>query len=109
MALVVAPDTSSVWKDPSSSMAAAAAAAAAASENKDQISIPHSTLPGRDQLHATGDVESIIKDEHGQDISCVVCADKSSGKHYGQYTCEGKLTSLLRTYKLHALIVFSLK
>jgi hypothetical protein len=22
-------------------------------------------------------------------IECVVCSDKSSGKHYGQYTCEG--------------------
>ena len=22
-------------------------------------------------------------------VECVVCSDKSSGKHYGQYTCEG--------------------
>lgn len=33
---------------------------------------------------------TVVKDEHGQDITCVVCNDKSSGKHYGQYTCEGK-------------------
>ena len=26
----------------------------------------------------------------GQDILCVVCTDKSSGKHYGQFTCEGE-------------------
>merc|ERR1719187_2901986 len=32
---------------------------------------------------------TIVKDENGQDITCVVCGDKSSGKHYGQYTCEG--------------------
>merc|ERR1719342_1220174 len=33
--------------------------------------------------------ETVVKDEHGQEIACVVCGDKSSGKHYGQYTCEG--------------------
>ena len=33
----------------------------------------------------------VVKDEHGQEIACVVCGDKSSGKHYGQYTCEGEV------------------
>lgn len=28
-----------------------------------------------------------IKNEN---IECIVCGDKSSGKHYGQFTCEGK-------------------
>ncbi len=23
------------------------------------------------------------------DMTCIVCGDKSSGKHYGQFTCEG--------------------
>ena len=35
-----------------------------------------------------------MKDDNGQEISCVVCNDKSSGKHYGQFTCEGKTQSL---------------
>ena len=40
----------------------------------------------------TGVDNTVVKDENGQDISCVVCGDKSSGKHYGQYTCEGRTT-----------------
>ena len=32
---------------------------------------------------------SSTPDAKTQHIECVVCADKSSGKHYGQFTCEG--------------------
>ena len=32
---------------------------------------------------------SSTPDTKTQHIECVVCSDKSSGKHYGQFTCEG--------------------
>ena len=37
-----------------------------------------------------GGAGSVMSDEDASDITCVVCGDKSSGKHYGQFTCEGK-------------------
>ena len=33
--------------------------------------------------------DSPNSDTKAQNIECTVCGDKSSGKHYGQYTCEG--------------------
>ena len=47
-------------------------------------------IPPSDVSQQSSDNESGgAKDENGQDIVCVVCSDKSSGKHYGQFTCEG--------------------
>ena len=43
---------------------------------------------------------TVVKDENGQDITCVVCGDKSSGKHYGQFTCEGRKSVLIRNMNL---------
>ena len=58
-------------------------------------------LPASDSVsQQSSDNESGgAKDENGQDIVCVVCNDKSSGKHYGQFTCEGKIISFLKTLK----------
>ncbi|TNN58757.1 COUP transcription factor 2 [Liparis tanakae] len=32
---------------------------------------------------------SSMDKQQSQHIECIVCGDKSSGKHYGQFTCEG--------------------
>ena len=49
-------------------------------------------IPPSDVSQQSSDSETGTgaKDENGQEICCIVCNDKSSGKHYGQFTCEGK-------------------
>lgn len=68
--------------------------------------VQQSTTPSS-QANSSQSGGSQSDQKNQQNIECIVCGDKSSGKHYGQFTCEGESTELKIQLNLFLFCVFS--
>ncbi|XP_037616107.1 COUP transcription factor 2-like isoform X1 [Sebastes umbrosus] len=50
---------------------------------------PNASTTNTTTSSSSSSSSSMDKQQQSQHIECIVCGDKSSGKHYGQFTCEG--------------------
>lgn len=88
MALVAQPPPSA-WREPLGSHITAKEELTNLSTPVSRDLVQQSTTPGS-QANSSQSGGSQIDSKNQVIIECVVCGDKSSGKHYGQFTCEGK-------------------
>lgn len=70
--------------------AAVAAPQGAPPPNPSSTTTATTTTTNNNNNTSSSSSSSSSMDKHqSQQIECIVCGDKSSGKHYGQFTCEG--------------------
>lgn len=81
----------SVWRDPQEELAPAGSLDVQSGAGRDHdhhhrlSAAAHSPNTGLPSAEDKGQNSA----QNQQHIECAVCGDKSSGKHYGQFTCEG--------------------
>lgn len=108
MGLVAHPPPS-VWRDPNlgsqytasegfSSSAVQPSSADMKQEFMSQTSVSQTSNGGGGMI-GSGESSPIDKKD-AMVLECVVCGDKSSGKHYGQLTCEGECDTISKGGRL---------